>query len=197
MAGQPGRQGRKPKASTIARLLADGGQDPPGSLPPPAYLSRRAKVEWRRMVKHLTAAGVLSVLDTVALATYCATFARWVEAQAILDGPEDYCQACDPREKRKPKDRPRCTTKGGHTGRPFGSVISGRLGLTPSPYLKVAQDALVQISRQLAEFGMTPASRARLPQVATPSVRKLHPVAPVQPGIDPRDLLLMENGKGG
>jgi len=47
----------------------------------PAHLSDGAKREWRRVAKHLHAAGILAQIDRAALEAYCEQYALWVEAQ--------------------------------------------------------------------------------------------------------------------
>ena len=47
----------------------------------PRHLDPAAKKEWRRIGKELHALGLLTEIDLVALAAYCATYSRWVDAQ--------------------------------------------------------------------------------------------------------------------
>ena len=44
----------------------------------------------------------------------------------------------------------------------YGAVIKAGNELVQSPYLKVANEAMVQMVRMLVEFGMTPSSRSRV-----------------------------------
>ena len=75
--------GRKPNASTIANLESTRARL--ARLPTaPAFLSPVAKAEWRRMGRLLLDAGLLTNLDTVALALYCSAHAHYVEAEAML-----------------------------------------------------------------------------------------------------------------
>ena len=50
----------------------------------PGHLSDAAKVEWKRLVSELRAMNVLTSVDADALAMYCESYARWVEASAAL-----------------------------------------------------------------------------------------------------------------
>jgi P27 family predicted phage terminase small subunit len=50
----------------------------------PEFLSMAAKQEWDRLANDLHAAGALSQLDRAALAAYCQTWARWMEAEQKL-----------------------------------------------------------------------------------------------------------------
>ena len=47
---------------------------------PPRHLPAAAKKHWRAIAKHLHQAGVLTVMDEDALATYCNAYAQWVDA---------------------------------------------------------------------------------------------------------------------
>ena len=52
-----------------------------GDLPRcPAELSDGAKREWRRIAPELAALGLLAKVDRSALALYCESYARWIEA---------------------------------------------------------------------------------------------------------------------
>jgi P27 family predicted phage terminase small subunit len=50
----------------------------------PSHLSPVARQEWDRIVPELTAIGILSSADRTQLAIYCAAYARWVEAEEML-----------------------------------------------------------------------------------------------------------------
>lgn len=50
----------------------------------PAHLTRAAAVEWRRVARALSDAGVLTTFDRAALAAYCQAYGRWVEAEERL-----------------------------------------------------------------------------------------------------------------
>ena len=73
-------RGRKPRP----------GSNPDAPIPPdalprcPAQLSPVAAKEWRRLAKPLHDMGVLSTTDRAALAAYCQTWARWVDAEERL-----------------------------------------------------------------------------------------------------------------
>lgn len=71
-----------------------------GALPRcPAHLSETARKEWRRLATPLHSAGILTLADRAALAAYCQSYARWVEAEeqlqktpALLKAPSGYVQ---------------------------------------------------------------------------------------------------------
>lgn len=192
MAGYARQQGRKPKPSTIVAGLRDrdaasrGGEKP--HIPPaPSHLTRVAQAEWRRIGRKLSEAGLLGTLDLTALAMYCDAYGRWLEARSILQGPVGYCSNCNP--KRRPQENETPCVAPRHIAHPYGLLTRTRVGaIVPSAYLKIANEAMDQMRRLLVEFGMTPASRARIPVEAPSGHRKVAPYwdgAPQQPQ-DPR-----------
>lgn len=50
----------------------------------PEYLDDIAKAEWALMVPHLLKLGLLTQLDRAALAAYCSTYSRWMQAEADI-----------------------------------------------------------------------------------------------------------------
>jgi P27 family predicted phage terminase small subunit len=93
LAGYPGKQGRKPISTSFKVLAGNPGKRPlnenepkPRTVLPrcPPHLSDEAKREWRRVSKMLYRLGLLTELDTTALALYCQTYSRWVEAEKKL-----------------------------------------------------------------------------------------------------------------
>lgn len=86
-------RGRKPKPKVNCHKAL-------GALPRcPAHLSDVARREWRRLAPVLHSAGILTVADRAALAAYCQSYARWVEAEeqlqktpALLKAPSGYVQ---------------------------------------------------------------------------------------------------------
>lgn len=89
--------GRRPKPTAIRRLEGNRGKrawnraepQPPDGVPRcPSHLNQVARTEWRRVARALHAMGVLTVIDRAALAAYCQTYAKWVEAeQRLRDTP--------------------------------------------------------------------------------------------------------------
>jgi P27 family predicted phage terminase small subunit len=63
--------GRKVKATPEFRRLAPT---------PPSWLSREAKAEWKRVVPELLRLEIVKAEDRAALASYCETWATFVEA---------------------------------------------------------------------------------------------------------------------
>ena len=88
MAG--GRRGRPPKPTHLKVLEGNPGKRPLNKKEPkpdkaiptcPTHLSKEAKVEWRRISKILFDLGLLTNVDRAALAMYCQTYGRWVQAE--------------------------------------------------------------------------------------------------------------------
>lgn len=70
-----------------------------------------------------------------------------------------------------------------------GTIIKVGSQFQPSPYLTLANKALDQMLRLMSEFGMSPASRSRLPAHERPKSHKVAESTPVKPGGDPRSYL--------
>jgi P27 family predicted phage terminase small subunit len=102
-------RGRKPKPTSLKILQGNPGKrpirggepQPPRSQPTcPAHLSPTAKAEWKRLAQSLCKIGLLTQVDRAALAAYCQSYGRWVEAERklaetppLLKTPAGYVQA--------------------------------------------------------------------------------------------------------
>jgi P27 family predicted phage terminase small subunit len=84
---------RRPKPTAIRRLEGNRGKrawnhdepEPPDGIPRcPNHLAPVARTEWRRVARALHAMGVLTPIDRAALAAYCQSYAKWVEAEQKL-----------------------------------------------------------------------------------------------------------------
>ena len=198
MAGYKNRQGRKPKASTMVdrqRGRDDDGSDRQRMSSAPAYLIGQAREEWRRMWHQLHEAGLIADLDLAALAVYCVAHARFLEAEAVLQGPPGFCPNCCPRgtlaDPETPCQRPY------HLLPEYGVLVRGRLpGSTiRSPYLAISKEAQRQMTWFMGEFGLTQASRSRLPRKKeTSDTRRSWSPTPRTPDDDddPREFLKMQ-----
>lgn len=72
----------------------------------------------------------------------------------------------------------------------YGVVVKSPTGFPmQSPYLAIANKAMEQMLKLLAEFGMSPSSRTRV--VATPSKPPRRPLPRHRPQEDPRNVLRM------
>ena len=145
MAGYPGKQGRKPKPTTIAADMRDRPEIVPPKLPSaPPHLSKEEKKVWRKVGKQLLDAGLLGTLDAGALAAYSVAYCRWVEANKKIQ------------------------EHGMLVKSPNGFPMQ-------SPYLPIANKAMEQMVKLMSEMGMTPASRVRLPKMEKPKTQRRAP----------------------
>ena len=103
-----GTNGRRPKPTAIRRLEGNRGKrawnhdepEPPDGIPRcPKHLAPVARTEWRRVARSLYGMGVLTLIDRAALAAYCQSYAKWVEAEQrlretppLLKSPSGYVQ---------------------------------------------------------------------------------------------------------
>lgn len=153
----------RPKPTALKKLAGNPGNYPLNDAEPtptvgvpemPKGLRRAAQREWKRIVSELLQLGVLTVVDGKALAMYCDAYADWQEAQRdcvkhglVLDSP-----VLD--EENKP-------------------IIVGGQALTVrkvNPAFTVKSAAQKTLKSFLIEFGLTPASRAKLKIPAKPKV---------------------------
>lgn len=83
-------RGRKPLPTAVKELRGNPGKRalnkseprPKAALPrAPRFLDPIAKVEWRRVGRELFEVGLLTRVDRAALAAYCQTYSRWVQAE--------------------------------------------------------------------------------------------------------------------
>lgn len=104
---------------------------------PPDNIPEDARAEWVRIAPILSKYNLLSSLDLKALEIYCRVYARWIEAERHLEGAESFV----------------FETKTGYQAN--------------SAYLNVANMCIKQMQSIMGEFGMTPATRARMKGIAT------------------------------
>lgn len=106
----------------------------PESVPyAPKDLKDSAKREWNRIVRQLIDLGLFTSLDYAALAMYCQSYGRWIDAERKI--AETGGELITP-------------TEGG--------------GLYQNPWLAVSKRAFEQSRKILSEFGLTPSARSRL-----------------------------------
>ena len=134
-------RGRKPIPTVFKIAAGNPGKRPLNMKEPkprrvipkcPEFLDEEARLQWRRTAKLLANSRIITELDAAALAAYCQTWSRWVWAEKNLQK--------------------------------FGPVILSPDKKYPvhSPYLSIANKAMEQMVKMLAEFGMTPSSRSRI-----------------------------------
>jgi P27 family predicted phage terminase small subunit len=94
-----------------------------------------AQREWRRLTKELLELGLLTNIDTTALAVYCDAYSKYVEATEAV---------------KREGVTIKYTNKAGHT-----NTIENPNVNVAKKYYKIMKD-------MMAEFGLTPAARAKL-----------------------------------
>ena len=86
-AGRPATPTATKKLQGTYRPDRDGGSDARlrSNTPTcPAWLDKDAKAEWRRIANELHDAGLLKFVDRAALAAYCQAWARWMQAELLV-----------------------------------------------------------------------------------------------------------------
>lgn len=150
-------RGRKPKPAHL-RVIQGNPRDKPirqepqptRELPePPVFLTADAKEEWRRVSTELFNLGLLTRADVQPLAAYCQAFGRWIAAERAI-------------ARMAEKD---ALTSGLMIKTTNGNAIQ-------NPLVGTANKAAADMVRYAAEFGLTPAARARLAVGPTPERSK-------------------------
>lgn len=106
---------------------------------PPDHLAPEAVLEWNRLVELLYTSGLMTGADVGALASYCAAYGRWVQAERKLNE----AAKADP------------VTCGLVQMTTHGNYVQ-------NPLVGIANKAHNDVMRYAAEFGMTPASRSKV-----------------------------------
>jgi P27 family predicted phage terminase small subunit len=122
----------RPDRSAINEPIAAGRPKPPAML----KSNPDALKEFRRLVKELSALGILGSVDANALARYAVLWVRWRQAEEMLRRTGDTLAIRDADGKVK-------------------HVI-------PSPHVSITRSLSEQLGRLEGEFGMTPSSRSRI-----------------------------------
>ena len=143
--GNPSKKGAGALIDTLQPLV-----EIPGC---PAHLLPEARKEWKRIAAELSRYGLISKLDRTSLALYCQAYARWVWAELQLQraqklAAEKQAAADVKGEIYAGGDGYTVPTPGGH--------------MTYSPHWVIANKAMEQVNRFLAEFGLSPAQRSRV-----------------------------------
>lgn len=139
-----GARGPKPKPSALKKAQGTYRADrapqheavATGKPSCPAWLSKDAKKEFRRVVKLLEAANLVGKLDGNALTRYAQTWERWRKAEAML-------------------------AKSGEVI-PFKNDDGSLKYLQQSPYVAIARQLADQLHRLEQSLGMNPSSRSRI-----------------------------------
>ena len=113
----------------------DIAPDPP---PPPDYLAYYAREEWLDKAPQLHRLGLLTKIDLTALAAYCTAYQHWRLATEALEARR-VAEASD-----------------------HGLTLTLETKTITNPLVSVAYKASTEMLRFAAEFGFTPAARARI-----------------------------------
>ena len=134
----------------------------------PAYLKGAAKQEWKRMAPELYNLGLLTKVDHAALEGYCSSYGLFIEAEKYLA-----------RIKRSYLDILKLREKDPSLKLPSNGMVSitSNGNAIMEPMLSVRKQAAEMMHKFLTEFGMTPASRAR---ISVEGVGKKRPQSPME-----------------
>lgn len=86
--------GRRPTPTALKLIQGNPGKRALNKAEPkpqikaptcPGHLSKEAKAEWRRIMPILINLGIMTKIDRAALAAYCQSYGRWVEAEKKAD----------------------------------------------------------------------------------------------------------------
>lgn len=154
-----GTRGPLPKPAVLKLLegnpgkralnLADG-VNPRIEIPTaPKHLSKEALKEWKRITPHLEELGLISAIDTAALALYCQAYGRLAELEEAFKSMVAKIQADEKVNY-------------------FDAVYRASRTKTPSGYeqqsviVQLIGSHRLQVHRHLMHFGLSPAARARV-----------------------------------
>ncbi len=147
------KRGRKPAPAAVKKAKGNPGKRPIGEWvapaklsavpPPPPHLDAIAADEWRRLAPELTTLGTLTAFDRGAFVAYCQSWSTYLQA-------EKHIQASGKR-------------KGAYGGLMLATAAGNMI---QSPMVGIRNVALRDMIRYAAEFGMTPAARARVQDAA-------------------------------
>jgi P27 family predicted phage terminase small subunit len=113
--------------------------EPPPGLPScPFHLSKAAKTEWKRIVPMLNKMGMLSKIDSAALAGYCQAYGRWQEAEREI--------------KKQESDK----------GKSVLTIKTKQGNYIQNPLLGIIKSNLLLMHKFITEFGLSPSSRSRV-----------------------------------
>lgn len=85
--------GRRPTPNALKLLNGNPGKRPlnanepkPAPIAPkcPGHLDAAARREWKRIGPELESLGLLTRIDMAALAAYCQSYSRWIEAEKMI-----------------------------------------------------------------------------------------------------------------
>lgn len=135
---------RKPTALHVlngnpSKIKNLGKNEPkPAPIAPkcPAWLSKDAKKEWKRVAPELERLGLLTQLDMVALSGYCESWAQYKKAIEFIHDHDDVYPITDAEGNIK--------------------------YLQQVPQVSMANKAIANVRALCSEFGLTPSARGRI-----------------------------------
>ena len=157
--------GRRPKPTAIKELQGNPGHRPLNAQEPvapkgepemPKGMLPAARREWKRIVPLLIKLGILSSIDGKALAAYCDTYAHWERARKDI---EKYGLVIEEPVLDK-FNNPICV--GAIPGLPPEAGAKYLVKLKQNPAVQIYATFGKMMKSFLIEFGLTPASRAKL-----------------------------------
>jgi|SRR5579859_1071165 len=159
--------GRRPLPTAIKVLTGNPGHRPLNEDEPkpaiempemPKSLSRAARREWHYITWALLKIGLLSGMDGKALAAYCEAYAEWEQASRDV---RKYGQLIEEPVVDKLGHAVMLETMGGTESAPL-LVMKPLVRLKENPAVRTRNNAAKTMKAFLTEFGLTPASRAKL-----------------------------------
>ena len=117
------KRGDEPQAETA-----------PASLRCPTWLSPEGKRAWKRVVKQMSAMGILTLADVNIVARYCETWSRWRRAHAFVM----------------------------EHGEGYESKRDGKTIVLKFPQMNVASQLNSELTKLEDRLGLSPGSRANL-----------------------------------
>ena len=148
-------RGPKPKPTALKLLHGNPGHRPLNADEPqpekaipdcPEHLDAPARLEWERLTPELFRLGLLTRIDAAALAAYCQAYSRWQEAEGVIASE----------------------------GITAVNLKTGCVHVHPA--VSIAKESMRLVREFMVEFGLSPASRARLkvepPKTGVPSRKR-------------------------
>lgn len=115
----------------------------------PSWLHPLAKAEWKRVLAEFADTGLITMVDTSALAAYCQAYARWRQAEEQVQR--------DGQIVREP-----IVTRSGN--------LTGKFRRRKHPAVTIARDERMAMIAAGRLFGFDPTSRTRVPIPEPPPI---------------------------
>lgn len=139
-------EGRGNGTDSGGRKVAEGPEFSRSAPEAPGWLPSEARAEWDRVVPELDRLGILKSIDRASLTSYCMTWARLVEASAIVEREGTVVREGVGRRISAEGEAP----------------VYEREKLYRHPALLTAEAASKELRAWANEFGLTPSAERRL-----------------------------------